>query len=82
MANIIANVKKIFAANSPESGEYKANGLTNAIRHQSQLSQNDRQTFVGVRKHLRSFTANSSKMIRLFANVKNTSCAEHQKQLV
>ena len=28
--------KNIFAANSPESGEYKANGLTNAIRHQSQ----------------------------------------------
>ena len=32
-----------------------ANGLTNAIRHQSQLSQNDRQIFVGVRKHSRSF---------------------------
>ena len=28
--------KYIFAANSPDSGEYKANGLTNAIRHQSQ----------------------------------------------
>ena len=28
--------KKIFAANSPDSGEYMANGLTNAIRHQSQ----------------------------------------------
>ena len=26
---------------------------------------NDRQTFVGVRKHSRSFTANSSKIIRL-----------------
>ena len=57
--------KYIFAANSPESGEYKANGLTNAIRHQSQWSQNDRQTFVGVRKHSRSFRANSSKSIRL-----------------
>ena len=65
MANILANVKKIFAANSPESGEYKANGLTNAIRHQSQWSQNDRQTFVGVCNHSRSFTANSSKIIRL-----------------
>ena len=32
-----------------------ANGLTNAIRHQSQLSQNDRQIFVCVRKHSRSF---------------------------
>ena len=28
--------KNIFAANSPDSGEYRANGLTNAIRHQSQ----------------------------------------------
>ena len=28
--------KYIFAANSPDSGEYMANGLTNAIRHQSQ----------------------------------------------
>ena len=27
----------------------------NAIRHQSQCSQNDRQIFVGVRKHSRSF---------------------------
>ena len=32
-----------------------ANGLTNAIPHQSQWSQNDRQIFVGVRKHSRSF---------------------------
>ena len=32
-----------------------ANGLTIAIRHQSQLSQNDRQIFVGVRKHSGSF---------------------------
>ena len=42
----------MFAANSPDSGEYMANGLTNEIRHQSQ---NDRQIFVGVRKHSRSF---------------------------
>ena len=28
--------KYIFAANSPDSGEYMANGLTNAIRRQSQ----------------------------------------------
>ena len=55
MANILANVKHIFAANSPDSGEYMANGLTNAIRHQSQWSQNDRHIFVGVRKHSRSF---------------------------
>ena len=52
MANIHANVKNIFAANSPDSGEYMANGLTNAIRHQKQ---NDRHIFVGVRKHSRSF---------------------------
>ena len=26
----------LFAENSPDSGEYMANGLTNAIRHQSQ----------------------------------------------
>ena len=32
-----------------------ANGLTNAIRHQSQWSQNDHQIFVGFRKHSRSF---------------------------
>ena len=28
--------QNIFAANSPVSGEYMANGLTNAIHHQSQ----------------------------------------------
>ena len=28
--------KKIYSANSPDSGDYMANGLTNAIRHQSQ----------------------------------------------
>ena len=71
--------KNIFAANSPESGEYKANGLTNAIRHQSQQSQNDRQTFVGVRKHSRSFTANSSKNIRL--SRRNTETARPYKWL-
>ena len=38
--------KYIFAANSPDSGEYMANGLTNAIRHQSQ---NDRQICVSIR---------------------------------
>ena len=36
-------------------GEYMANGLTNAIRHQFAMIANDRQTFVGVRKHSRSF---------------------------
>ena len=36
-------------------GEYMANGLTNAIRNQFVMIANDRQTFVGVRKHSRSF---------------------------
>ena len=36
-------------------GEYMANGLTNAIRHQFVMIANDRQTFEGVRKHSRSF---------------------------
>ena len=36
-------------------GEYMANGLTNAIRHQFVMIANDRQTFVGVRRHSRSF---------------------------
>ena len=48
-------LKNTFAANSPDSGEYMANGLANAIRNQSQRSQNDRQIFVGVRKNSRSF---------------------------
>ena len=37
------------------SGEYMANGFTNAIRHQFAMVKSDRQTFVGVRKHSRSF---------------------------
>ena len=36
-------------------GEYMANGLTNAVRHQFVMIANDRQTFVAVRKHSRSF---------------------------
>ena len=35
------------------------------LRMQFATNRNDRQTFVGVRKHSRSFTANSSKIIRL-----------------
>ena len=35
-------------------GEYMANGLTNAIRHQFAMIANDRQKFVAVRKHSRS----------------------------
>ena len=36
-------------------GEYMANGLTNAVRHEFAMIANDRQTFVAVRKHSRSF---------------------------
>ena len=36
-------------------GEYMANGLTNAVRHELLMIANDRQTFVAVRKHSRSF---------------------------
>ena len=36
-------------------GEYMANGLTNAVRHEFVMIANDRQTFVAVRKHSQSF---------------------------
>ena len=36
-------------------GEYMANGLTNAVRHEFVMIANDRQTFVAVRMHSRSF---------------------------
>ena len=36
-------------------GEYMANGLTNAVRHEFVMIATDRQTFVAVRKHSRSF---------------------------
>ena len=36
-------------------GEYMANGLTNAVRHEFAMIANDRQTFVAVRKHSRRF---------------------------
>ena len=36
-------------------GEYMANGLTNAVRHEFAMIANDRQTFVAIRKHSRSF---------------------------
>ena len=32
-------------------GEYMANGLTNAVRHEFVMIANDRETFVAVRKH-------------------------------
>ena len=36
-------------------GEYMANGLTNAVRHEFVMIANDRQTCVAIRKHSRSF---------------------------
>ena len=36
-------------------GEYMANELTNAVRHDIVMIANDRQTCVAVRKHSRSF---------------------------
>ena len=36
-------------------GEYMANGLSNAVRHEFVMIANDRQTFVAVRKLSRSF---------------------------
>ena len=36
-------------------GEYMANGLTNAVRHEFVMIANDRQIYVAVRKHSRSF---------------------------
>ena len=36
-------------------GEYMANELTNAVHHEFVMIANDRQTFVAVRKHSRSF---------------------------
>ena len=36
-------------------GENMANGLTNAVRHEFVMIANDRQTFVAVRTHSRSF---------------------------
>ena len=65
MANILANVKKYirgkFARKWRIYGEwaYECNSPPIA------MIANDRQTFVGVRKHSRSFTANSSTIIRL-----------------
>ena len=38
-----------------QCGEYMANGLTNAVRHEFVIIANDRQAFVSVRKHSRSF---------------------------
>ena len=40
-----------------------ANGLTNAVRHEIVMIANDRQTFVAVRKHSRSFCGVSNVML-------------------
>ena len=44
-------------------GEYMANGLTNAVRHEFVMIANDRPTFVAVRKHSRSFCGVSNVML-------------------
>ena len=44
-------------------GEYMANGLTNAVRHEFVIIANDRQTFVAVRKYLRRFGGVSNVML-------------------
>ena len=44
-------------------GEYMANGLTNAVRHEFVVIANDRQTFVAVRKHSRSFLCGVSNVM-------------------
>ena len=36
-------------------GEYMENWLTSAVRHEFVMIANDRQTFIAVRKHSRSF---------------------------
>ena len=46
-----------------QCGEYMANGLTNAVRHEFVMMANDRQTFVAVRKHSRSFCGVSNVML-------------------
>ena len=38
-----------------QCGEYMANGITNAFRHEFVMIAHDRQIFVAVRKHSRSF---------------------------
>ena len=50
--------------------EYMANGLTNAVRHEFVMIANDRQTFVAVRKHSRSFLwCSNVKLVSPVANV-------------
>ena len=55
-------------------GEYMANGLTNAVRHEFVMIANDRQTFVAVRKHSRSFCGVSNVM--LVSSVANVGYSE------
>ena len=50
---VITNVIVVMLVS--HCGEYLANGLTNAVRHEFvMIATNDRQTFVAVRKHSRS----------------------------
>ena len=52
---LLKTKKDIAYAIVSHCGEYMANGLTNAVRHEFVMIANDRQTFVAVRKHSRSF---------------------------
>ena len=51
----VVTIKHIHFMLVSHCGEYMANGLTNAVRHEFVMIANDRQTFVAVRKHSRSF---------------------------
>ena len=50
---VIKNVISLMLVS--HCGEYMANGLTNAVRHEFVMIANDRQTFVAVRTYSRSF---------------------------
>ena len=54
-------------------GEYMANGLTNAVRHEFVMIANDRQTFVSVRKHSRSFVW----CFECYAGLTSVECMEN-----
>ena len=51
----VENGEHFFLMLLSHCGEYMANGLTNAVRQEFVMIANDRQTFVSVRKHSRSF---------------------------
>ena len=50
-----------------------ANGLTNTVRHEFVMIANDRQTFVAVRKHSRSFLW-CFECYEMFVSIRGRSC--------